>query len=140
MSEVITDKLTGRATAGNVTITSEGGAATMQLQQGVAKAWVNFNGSGTIASRDSVNISSLDDDGTGIFGTNFTSSFGSVNYAQAAISGNEASSSATSIQVRGYAQTTTTSASAINTFYSTSSTTASTDQTHNAVLYHGDLA
>ena len=107
---------------------------------GSAKAWVNFNGTGTIATRDSVNISSLDDDGTGLFGTNFTSSFSNVNYAQAAIHGNEVSSSVTSMQVRGYAQTTTTSASAINTFYSTSSTTANTDQTHNAVLYHGDLA
>ena len=132
--------MAGKIIADTLEHSTAGSVTTDYVVNGSAKAWVNFNGSGTIASRDSVNISSLDDDGTGIFGTNFTSSFGSVNYAQAAISGNEASSSATSIQVRGYAQTTTTSASAINTFYSTSGTTASTDQTHNAVIYYGDLA
>ena len=34
MSEIITNKLTGKTAAGDVTITSEGGSATMQLQQG----------------------------------------------------------------------------------------------------------
>ena len=34
------DDLRGNTAAGNITITSEGGAATMQLQQGVAKAWI----------------------------------------------------------------------------------------------------
>ena len=34
MSEIIVDKLTGVGTAGDITVTSEGGAATMQLQQG----------------------------------------------------------------------------------------------------------
>jgi hypothetical protein len=33
--------------------------------RGIAKAWVNFNGTGTIAARDSENVSSLTDNGTG---------------------------------------------------------------------------
>ena len=49
MSEIITDKLTGKTSAGDVTITSEGGSATMQLQQGVAKVWCNLDG--TLAYR-----------------------------------------------------------------------------------------
>jgi len=65
MSTVITDNLTGKTSAGNVTITSEGGAATQSLQQGVAKAWNNFNGTGTIATRDSFNISGMTDVSTG---------------------------------------------------------------------------
>lgn len=81
MSEVITDKLTGRATAGDVTITSEGGSATMQLQQGVAKAWVNFNGTGTIASRDSFNNSSLTDRGTGKYTSTVSNAMGNANYS-----------------------------------------------------------
>ena len=32
---------------------------------GVAAAWVNFNGTGTIAIRDSVNVTSITDNGTG---------------------------------------------------------------------------
>ena len=36
-----------------------------QIAQGRAKAWVNFNGTGTIAIRDSFNVSSITDNGTG---------------------------------------------------------------------------
>ena len=61
MSEIKVDSLTGKTTAGNITVTSEGGAATMQLQQGLAKAWLSLNSTGTIAVRDSFNISSVSD-------------------------------------------------------------------------------
>ena len=64
MSEVITDKLTGRATAGDVTITSEGGSATMQLQQGLIKQWARYNQT-TQTTDDSLNTSSLTDHGVG---------------------------------------------------------------------------
>ena len=37
MSEIKVDTLTGKTSAGDITVTSEGGAATMQLQQGLAK-------------------------------------------------------------------------------------------------------
>lgn len=80
MSEIITDKLTGRATAGDVTITSEGGAATMQLQQGVVKVWVNFNGTGTIATRDSFNVASLTDNGAGNYDVNHTNNMDNANF------------------------------------------------------------
>ena len=36
-----------------------------QLCKGLAKAWANLNGTGTIALRDSFNVSSVTDDGTG---------------------------------------------------------------------------
>ena len=38
--------------------------ATSVVFNGTAKAWVNFNGTGTIATRDSNNVSSLTDNGT----------------------------------------------------------------------------
>ena len=38
--------------------------ATSFVANGSAKAWVNFNGTGTIATRDSFNVSSLNDDQT----------------------------------------------------------------------------
>ena len=76
MSEIITNKLTGKTAAGNVVITA--GSATMQLQQGVAKAWNNVNGTGTIASRDSFNISGITDNGTGDITHSFTNSMGSA--------------------------------------------------------------
>ena len=74
------DDLRGNTAAGDITITSEGGAATMQLQQGVAKFWVNFNGTGTPATNDSFNQSSLTDNGSGDFTHSYTNSMGNVNY------------------------------------------------------------
>lgn len=47
---------------------------------GSAKAWVNFNGTGTIAARDSLNVSGLTDYGTGDYGISYSSSFSSNSY------------------------------------------------------------
>jgi hypothetical protein len=84
MSTVITDNLTGKTSAGNVTITSEGGSATMQLQQGVAKHFINFDASsGTPTSQDSFNVSSITDSATGKFGINVTNNYSNVTYSLA---------------------------------------------------------
>src|SRR6056300_809923 len=74
------DEMQGVTSAGDITITSEGGSATMQLQQGLAKAWVNFNGTGTIAARDSHNVSSLTDNSTGYYRTNLSSAMSSADF------------------------------------------------------------
>ena len=49
--------------------------------QGSAKAWVNFNGTGTVAIRASFNVSSITDNGTGDYTVNFTNAMPDVNYA-----------------------------------------------------------
>jgi len=85
MSEIKVDTLTGKTSAGDITVTSEGGAATMQLQQGLAKAWGHFEGSDAILD-DSLNTSSLTDVGTGDFQINFSNDMDSVNYAAATAS------------------------------------------------------
>jgi len=79
MSEIKVDTLTGKTTANDITVTA-GATATMSLEQGLAKAWVNFNGTGTIAARDSFNNSSLTDSGTGSYVVVLTNSFSSINY------------------------------------------------------------
>jgi hypothetical protein len=56
---------------------------TTYVTNGSAKAWVNFDGTGTIAVRDSLNVSSLTDVGTGDYTVNFTSSFADVNFSAA---------------------------------------------------------
>jgi len=48
---------------------------------GSAKAWVNFNGTGTIAARDSLNVASLTDGGTGDYSANFTNNMSNTNFA-----------------------------------------------------------
>ena len=46
-----------------------------------AKAWVNFNGTGTVAIRDSHNVSSVTDNGVEDYTINFTNSMANANYA-----------------------------------------------------------
>ena len=43
-------------------------------------AWVNFNGTGTVAIRDSGNVSSITDNGTGDYTVNFTVPMGNTDY------------------------------------------------------------
>jgi hypothetical protein len=45
------------------------------------RAWVNFNGTGTVAIRTSGNVSSITDNGTGDYTINFTTAMPDVNYA-----------------------------------------------------------
>ena len=45
------------------------------------RAWVNFNGTGTVAIRDSGNVSSITDLGTGLYTANFATAMPDANYA-----------------------------------------------------------
>ena len=45
------------------------------------RAWVNFNGTGTVAIRASGNVSSITDNGTGDYTVNFTTEMPDANYA-----------------------------------------------------------
>jgi hypothetical protein len=46
-----------------------------------ARAWVNFNGTGTVAIRASGNVSSITDNGTGLYTVNFTTAMPDANYS-----------------------------------------------------------
>ena len=58
---------------------------TLQTAAGVevytCKAWVNFNGTGTVAIRASGNVSSITDNGTGDYTINFTNAMPDANYS-----------------------------------------------------------
>jgi hypothetical protein len=45
------------------------------------RAWVNFNGTGTVAIRASGNVSSITDNGTGDYTVNFTNAMPDANYS-----------------------------------------------------------
>ena len=51
-----------------------------QYHPGASKSWANFNGTGTIATRASHNVSSLTDNGVGDYTINFTTAFSSTSY------------------------------------------------------------
>lgn len=58
-------QIKGEGLVSTYAIGSEGGAVTTSVQQGVAKVWVNLDGTGTIAVSDSLNVTSATDVGTG---------------------------------------------------------------------------
>ena len=72
--------LTGVTTAGSIAVTGEGNSTTTNLQQGLAKCWADFNGSGTAALTDSFNSGSFTDNGTGDYTVAYTSNMASGNY------------------------------------------------------------
>ena len=132
-SELKVDKFTGVTTAGSISVTGEGNSTTTNLQQGLAKCWVNFDGTGTIASRDSFNIASLTDTGTGHYDPNFSNNMSNNDYsATGGISESGVGGEATIILGDGY----TTSSVLIFTRNSTSAT----DYQFVATSIHGDLA
>lgn len=46
----------------------------------LCRAWVNFNGTGTVAIRASFNVSSITDNGTGNYNVNFTTAMPDADY------------------------------------------------------------
>ena len=63
-----------------------GGIPTVKSQHLIPTAWVNFNGTGTVAIRDSENVSSITDSATGNYYVNFTTAMANTNYAATATS------------------------------------------------------
>ena len=64
------------------TITASDGTSPVTLtKQSAAKAWVNFNGTGTIAARDSLNLSSLTDNSTGNYTSSWSSALANASYS-----------------------------------------------------------
>ena len=62
------------------TYVSDGGNVTQNTVQGLIKVWINFDGTGTPAARDSFNVGSITDNGTGSYDIVFTNAMGNANY------------------------------------------------------------
>jgi hypothetical protein len=56
-------------------------STSMQTGQQACKAWVNFDGTGTVAIRAQYNVSSITDNGTGDYTVNFTTAMVDANYS-----------------------------------------------------------
>jgi len=102
MSEVILDTITGKSTATTITIGStpvvsasansmtirgEGSNQT-SIQQGLAKVFANLEQGSSYSTRDSFNLSSHDDVGTGLSVLTFTTNFGSAHHATSSMASN----------------------------------------------------
>ena len=112
--------------------------ATSFVAGGSAKCWINFNGTGTIAIRDSFSVTSHSDDGTGLYTINFTSAFGNDDYVGAGLSRNPGVASGGTAQFPSNADSDQTTSSVQHFTINTGGSNA--DFSHNHVIIHGDLA
>ena len=148
MSEIILDTITGKSTATTITIGStpvvsasansmtirgEGSNQT-SIQQGLAKAWLNFNGTGTVAITDSFNVASITDNGTGDYTNTISNPMGNSNFSYTALGGN--TSGALSVRIENANNRSTTTIDILS--YDTSSSII--DFADINTLFHGDLA
>lgn len=72
------------------TISNQSGSASVPSDtviNGSAKAWVNFNGTGTIAIRQAFNVSSITDNGLGDYTVNLATAMPDANYIVSATGG-----------------------------------------------------
>jgi hypothetical protein len=67
----------GAQTFGTASFPEPSGSAPLYA----ARAWVNFNGTGTVAIRASGNVSSITDNGVGLYTVNITNAMPDVNYS-----------------------------------------------------------
>jgi len=113
---------------------SNNSTAMSTINQGTAKFWVNFDGTGTIATRDSFNLSGLTDNGTGDYTTAFTNAMGNANHAPQGVGQNSASTNFGLMYNPFSVTTTNTQMKYVN------NDAAARDSAHNHVLTNGDLA
>ena len=128
-----TTRLTMDAT-GQTTIVGEGGSTTTSVQQGLAKAWVHFDGSGTVAVNDTLNITSLVDNDTGDYTVSIVNDMANAHYSSpcAASSGGAAN---TDTMVNPY-----TWAAGSLALRSNNNAGAAADRSEVNITIHGELA
>tara|TARA_R100001509_G_C4822135_1_gene200202 strand:+ start:368 stop:793 length:426 start_codon:yes stop_codon:yes gene_type:complete len=134
------DTLTGVTTAGSISVTGEGNSTTTNLQQGLAKALLNYQ-QNTPSVRDSFNVSSVTDVSTGIATANWSNNFNNANYYPNIMSHSDASELYTTNATRS-------TLAGGNAVFSTSAHQYLThniggsviDAYYNTGQYHGDLA
>jgi hypothetical protein len=124
--------VTGVHTVGNNAIyTSDGGAATLNLVQGLAKAWAQIDGTSAAHIDDSFNCGGITDNGTGDYSTAITSAFSNVSNI-VAVGMEHVNSTSSAVDIANSS----TSSMRLKSFDGGSAS----DREHLGFLVHGDLA
>ena len=121
------------STSGQITGTAKS-LDTDYVVNGSAKAWFNFNGTGTVAILDSFNAASITDNGTGDYTTTISNAMATINYCYTALGGNTSASSTVRIENTDKRTTTKMELLAYNT------SQGEMDTADMNALFHGDLA
>ena len=137
--------VTINAVSGTGVVTTSDGSGIVKLQSNSvttnALAWVNFNGTGTVAIRSSYNVSSITDNGSGDYTINFANALSDANYCVLCNSVLASTTSATgSAGPYGTfaAGASTKTTSAIRTLFGNSSTGNGTDTAEANVIVFGN--
>ena len=133
--------MAGKIITDQIEHSTAGSLDTSYVVNGSAKTWVNLNGNGTIAIRDSLNVASLTDEGTGAYQTNLTTNMGNSNYAVTGSAGDSGGATGcwhtTGFNLNGYNTGNQTGSFHTQIYYATNSI-ADIDFVYSAL--HGDLA
>jgi hypothetical protein len=121
----------GKIKADTLEHSTAGSVDTQYVVSGSAKAWVNFNGTGTAAVNDSLSISSLVDNGTSVFTLTVAAAFANNQYSQVACLGHSNSNSGWGILEDTNVARTTTAVKIVS---------WNGDFAVNSMNWHGDLA
>jgi|14BtaG_2_1085337.scaffolds.fasta_scaffold61629_2 hypothetical protein len=142
MSTILVDNLTGKTSAGDITVTSEGGAATQSLQQGLAKAWTRQDQRSTLSTVSSFNFSSASDVGTGHVQISFSNNMSDANYNVVGMNGYEDGTSNEFMVAIGLRRGVPPTSSTYNTqsVNALNSATGGTDSDNQMTAVFGDLA
>jgi hypothetical protein len=92
-----------------------------------ARAWVNFNGTGTVAIRASGNVSSITDNNTGDYTVNFTTAMPDTNYNVTFGGSRDPAGSISTAASYGLQRTATRSTSSVRVYTATSAGGAGAD-------------
>ena len=133
---VATDQIRGNTAANSVTVVGEGGTVTTNLQQGLCKTWINFDGTGTIVARDSQNVSGLIDGGTGTYAISYSSALANNDYSYQIHGTSSTAGGITKLTSASGAITT----SDIDVQALNAAQAAYQDNDDNSISIHGDLA
>ena len=139
MSELKVDTLTGKTSAGDITVTV-GATATQSLEQGLVKAFILYDQlSGTASSVGSFNISGLVDGALGIATVSYSSIFGAVDYCHlVGTSTDGGSSNGSGVSRHEYGSPATTGSMEI--VVEVANSAANDDRDFNSVAFVGSLA
>ena len=137
MATLKTNTLTGTSTAGSIAVTGEGNSTTTNLQQGLAKAWCNYDGDNNSIS-DSFNVASITDVGTGLHQFGFTNVMSNVNYSCTGNAGSSGFHNCTTKSNAGGTQGA--SSVVIRISQNNSSTAENDDDAQTSLQVAGDLA
>ncbi len=148
MSTVVLDTITGKSTATTITIGStpvvsasansmtirgEGSNQT-SIQQGLAKMWIQFDGTGTVGTRDSFNRGGLTDNGTGNYTVTYTNNMNNNDFSVTVSMNSEYTDGGRGIYSGVYACNT------ADCRVSGRRDNANADSDHVCISVHGDLA